>query len=65
LNTPTYIHRSGEGGYNFLYWYLLSHPRGGSTALLISTTSGAGSAGATVSGSDGTNGSVTIQYATQ
>jgi hypothetical protein len=65
LNTPTYIHRSGEGGYNFLYWYLLSHPRGGSTALLISTTSGGGSAGATVSGNDGTNGSVTIQYATQ
>jgi len=65
LNTPTFNWRSGEGGYNFLYWYLLSHPRGGSTALLISTTSGGGSAGATVSGNDGTNGSVTIQYATQ
>jgi hypothetical protein len=63
VNNQTYLHRGGEGGYNFLYWN--SNPRGGSTTLLISTTSGGGSAGATVSGISGTNGSVTIEYATQ
>jgi hypothetical protein len=63
LNTPTFNWRAGQGGYNFLYWS--SNSRGGTTAPLVSTTSGGGSAGATVSGNDGTNGSVLIQYATQ
>ena len=63
LNNTTYLYRGGQGGYNFLYWN--SNPRGGGTTPLISTTSGGGSAGATVSGNTGTDGSVTIQYATQ
>ena len=60
INNPTYLHRGGQGGYNFLYWN--SNPRGGSTTPLVSTTSGGGSAGATVSGNTGTNGLITIEY---
>jgi hypothetical protein len=60
VNNQTYLHRSGEGGWNFLYWD--SNPRGGSTAPLISSTSAGGASGATTAGANGLNGSVTIEY---
>ncbi len=59
-NNTTAEHRHGQGGWNFLKDQ--TNPRGGSVTPLVTTTSGGGASGVSGAGTNGNNGSVTIEW---
>ena len=59
-NSTTAPHCHGQGGWNYLQNQ--TNPRGGATVPLISTISGGGAVGVIGVGSNGNNGSVTVEW---